>query len=36
MNTTAQGEALCHSAQERTGGMLEVVFTDQGDTSEYA
>jgi len=34
MNTTTQGEALCHSAQERTGGMLEVVFTDQGDTSE--
>jgi len=32
----AQGEALCHSAQERTGGMLEMVFADQGDTSEQA
>jgi transposase len=32
----AQVEALCHSAQELTGGMLEVVFADQGYTGEQA
>ncbi len=31
-----QVEALCHSAQEITGGMLEVVFADQGYTGEQA
>jgi len=29
-------EALCHNAQELTGGILEVVFADQGDTGEHA
>ena len=31
-----QVEALCHNAQEITGGMLEVVFADQGYTGEHA
>jgi transposase len=30
----AQVEALCHSAQEVTGGMIEVAFADQGYTGE--
>jgi len=29
-------EALWRSAQDLTGGMLEMVFADQGDTGEQA
>jgi len=32
----AQVEALCHRAQERTAGILEVMSTDQSYTGEHA